>query len=59
MSASLVLFCFMIVAAWAWGVMWLANGRFGAAPGTTYRTTLLNKWVHHGKSTSWHLRLAP
>jgi hypothetical protein len=57
--AAFIAFSVAIGTGWGWGLVALANGGLDSAPAQTFHTTLVDKWIHHGKSTSLHFRLAP
>lgn len=57
--ASFVVLSIAIGTGWGWGVLAVANGKLDTAPARTFQTTLVNKWIHSGKSTTLHFQLAP
>jgi len=50
---------FMLSFAYGYGVVMETNAMFDRMPATIYLTTVTQKYITHGKSSSYHLVLAP
>jgi hypothetical protein len=57
--AFFIVFSIAIGTAWGWGVVALMNASHDTQPPRIFQTTLVNKWIRHGKSTTLHFQLAP
>ena len=49
----------LLMVAWGWGTVMLVDSAADQAPAKGYRTTVLSRSVHHGRSTTWNVELTP